>query len=66
MTVAGVLPALQAVYGTTTLSLGGHKPGQMLYCLYEVRTDIKYLNSTNIKCLSIHTSNRKISEYPYE
>jgi hypothetical protein len=37
MTVAGVLPALQAVYGTTTLSLGGHKPGQMLYCLYEVR-----------------------------
>ena len=37
MTVAGVLPALQAVYGVTTLSLGGHKPGQMLYCLYEVR-----------------------------
>eukprot|EP00284_Hemiselmis_tepida_P008776 CAMPEP_0174919612 /NCGR_PEP_ID=MMETSP1355-20121228/3761_1 /TAXON_ID=464990 /ORGANISM="Hemiselmis tepida, Strain CCMP443" /LENGTH=516 /DNA_ID=CAMNT_0016164845 /DNA_START=50 /DNA_END=1600 /DNA_ORIENTATION=- len=35
MGVAGVLPALQAVYGVTTLSLGGHKPGQMLYCMYE-------------------------------
>lgn len=35
MSVAGILPALQAVYGVTTLSLGGHKPGQMLYCMYE-------------------------------
>jgi len=35
MKIAGQLPALQAVYGVTTLSLGGHKPGQMLYCMYE-------------------------------
>jgi hypothetical protein len=35
MKVAGQLPALQAVYGVTTLSLVGHKPGQMLYCMYE-------------------------------
>lgn len=37
MKVAGQLPALQAVYGVTTLSLGGHKPGQMLYCMYEAQ-----------------------------
>jgi hypothetical protein len=35
MKVTGQLPALQAVYGVTTLSLVGHKPGQMLYCMYE-------------------------------
>jgi len=35
MHVAGQLPALQAVYGVTDLSLGGHRPGQMLYCMYQ-------------------------------
>lgn len=35
MKSAATLPALQAVYGVTDLSLGGHKPGQMLYCMYQ-------------------------------
>mmetsp|Transcript_9743 Transcript_9743/g.28017 ORF Transcript_9743/g.28017 Transcript_9743/m.28017 type:complete len:86 (-) Transcript_9743:55-312(-) len=37
MKASGTLPALQAVYGVTDLSLGGHKPGQMLYCLYQAQ-----------------------------